>query len=487
MARHVARGELRAYLWGQHYKGVPEVYLASAVFAAAGPSVIALKSVTLACFAIVGCLQFVLVRTLFSPRIAWVATAFLAFGPPSLVLWSLSGNAEIVMTLGAGALMGLGLMWWHRTGSPVALATAAAAVGFGLWVQQYILYYIAALGIVIARIVAGRWRELRPMIRRGPPAWWRVAAVAVLAIAVVYLVLGAVAFLTGGFTVAIGRIVVGLSSPQKLWRIAAILVTGSAAMALAGRLAHADGRPWRVPASAAAAGFLLGYWPAVAATFQPGRSTPVPRMDVHDLRMVSSAIAVDVLPIVAGFRSPTTEWLPISPWFAVLLACIAALSYWTLWVHGGNPFFHTLLVVVPVLFIASGSFVDAQSYRYLMPVFGALPVVLALGVQQISRWSAAAASVVLAVLLGIFAAEQLSWYRRLAPDTRAEAAVACLRASRLRGGFADYWLSYKVTFLTDEQIIVAPITADRYPPYADFVRSLGLSPVDQPCRSVLLQ
>jgi hypothetical protein len=325
------------------------------------------------------------------------------------------------------------------------------------------------------------------MIRRGPPAWWRGAAVAVLAIAVVYMVLGAVAFLTGGFTVSVGRIFVGLSSPQKLWRIAAILVTVSAAMALAGRLAHADGRSWRVPASAAAAGFLLGYWPAVAATFQPGRSTPVPRMDAHDLRMVSSAIAVDVLPIVAGFRSPTTEWLPISPWFAVLLACIAALSYWTLWVRGGNPFFHTLLVVVPVLFIASGSFVDAQSYRSLMPVFGALPVVLALGVQQISRWSAAAASVVLAVLLGIFAAEQLSWYRRLAPDTRAVAAVACLRASRLRGGFADYWLSYKVTFLTDEQIIVAPITADRYPPYGDFVRSLGLSPVDQPCRSVLLQ
>src|SRR5262245_11777738 len=50
MASHVLRGEHPAFLWGQNYKGVPEVYLAAAVFAIAGPSVMALKSVTLACF-----------------------------------------------------------------------------------------------------------------------------------------------------------------------------------------------------------------------------------------------------------------------------------------------------------------------------------------------------------------------------------------------------------------------------------------------------
>ena len=57
MARHVLEGEHPAFLWGQRYKGVPEVYLAAAVFAVAGPSVIALKSVTLACFALFVCLQ----------------------------------------------------------------------------------------------------------------------------------------------------------------------------------------------------------------------------------------------------------------------------------------------------------------------------------------------------------------------------------------------------------------------------------------------
>src|ERR1700726_2868318 len=66
MARHVLQGEHPAFLWGQHYKGVPEVYLTAAVFAVVGPGVVALKSVTLVCFAIFVCLQFVLVERLFS-------------------------------------------------------------------------------------------------------------------------------------------------------------------------------------------------------------------------------------------------------------------------------------------------------------------------------------------------------------------------------------------------------------------------------------
>src|SRR5687768_15354444 len=131
MASHVLQGELPAFLWGQNYKGVPEVYLAAAVFAVTGPSVIALKSVTLACFVLFVCLQYVLVERLFSRAIAWMATAFLVFCPPSLVLWSLSANAEVVMTLLAGTVMCLGIDVWRRTGSRAAFLAAAAAAGFG--------------------------------------------------------------------------------------------------------------------------------------------------------------------------------------------------------------------------------------------------------------------------------------------------------------------------------------------------------------------
>ena len=42
----------------------------------------------------------------------------------------------------------------------------------------------------------------------------------------------------------------------------------------------------------------------------------------------------------------------------------------------------------------------------------------------------------------------------------------------MRAAFADYWLSYKLTFLTGERIIVAPENGvDRYPPYTAQVRT----------------
>src|SRR4249920_3964572 len=52
MARHVLTGEFPLFLWGQRYKGVPEVYLTAAAFRAWPAGVITLKGVTLACAAL---------------------------------------------------------------------------------------------------------------------------------------------------------------------------------------------------------------------------------------------------------------------------------------------------------------------------------------------------------------------------------------------------------------------------------------------------
>src|SRR4249920_2203758 len=121
MARHVLTGEFPLFLWGQRYKGVPEVYLAAAAFHVWPAGVITLKAVTLACSAAYACLNFDLVSRLFSRRVAWIATAFLIAGPPSLVLWTLSGSADIVMTLLAGASLLLGFTAWQQTGSRAGL------------------------------------------------------------------------------------------------------------------------------------------------------------------------------------------------------------------------------------------------------------------------------------------------------------------------------------------------------------------------------
>jgi hypothetical protein len=72
----------------------------------------------------------------------------------------------------------------------------------------------------------------------------------------------------------------------------------------------------------------------------------------------------------------------------------------------------------------------------------------------------------------LFGLEQRAWYRELAPDTQAAAVISCMDRHGLRTAFADYWISYKVTFLTRERVVVAPNNGvDRYPPYTALVRA----------------
>ncbi len=42
--------------------------------------------------------------------------------------------------------------------------------------------------------------------------------------------------------------------------------------------------------------------------------------------------------------------------------------------------------------------------------------------------------------------------------------------------WADYWVAYRLTFATDEQIIVAPTFASRYDPYDRTVRASAVPP-----------
>jgi hypothetical protein len=107
-----------------------------------------------------------------------------------------------------------------------------------------------------------------------------------------------------------------------------------------------------------------------------------------------------------------------------------------------------------------------------MPVHAALPVVYAVGIEAALRTNRMTGVALLTALVSLFAFQQVAWYRRLEPDREAHAIVDCLNRAGVRAARADYWLSYKLTFLTGERVIVAPINgADRYPPYTAAVRA----------------
>jgi phosphosulfolactate phosphohydrolase-like enzyme len=98
--------------------------------------------------------------------------------------------------------------------------------------------------------------------------------------------------------------------------------------------------------------------------------------------------------------------------------------------------------------------------------------VYAVGIDWALRANRIAGVALLTSLIALFVLQQADWYRRLEPDREAERIIDCLERSGVRAAYADYWLSYKLTFLTGERVIVAPTNGvDRYPPYTAFVRA----------------
>jgi hypothetical protein len=465
MARHVLTGEHPLFLWGQRYKGVPEIYLNAAIFRVAGSSVVALKAVTLGCFIVFLCVNFSLLERVCSRRVAWIATAFFVAGPPSLVLWTLSGSAEVVMTLLAGAVMLLGLEKWRQAilkGSPntaLPLYVAAAALGFGLWIQQYILYYVVSIALTAALVTPG-WREtVRSRIHTRVPAWLRAVLVGLVFVVALYIVLGAIAFLTNGIRFSVVGVNVAVTHPQKMWWVAGAVFAVAVALVVI--------FVFRSRVLGPASAFAIGYLPAILGRIgNHGMGSPISRLDFATLRASFPDITRVMFPILFGWRDPST-FPTVFPVLALVILLIVMVSYWRAWRREVTPFFHVFPLVAAAMFLVSGSYIDAQSYRYLMPVYAALPVIYAVGVDGIWRVQRVAGSAVLVVAILIFAAQQIDWYVRLSPDRDSQRAIACLDAVDVRAARAGYWQSYKLTFLSDERVIVAPTDGvDRYPPYS---------------------
>jgi hypothetical protein len=300
------------------------------------------------------------------------------------------------------------------------------------------------------------------------------------AVAAVYVALGAAAFLMGGFDLAPFGSSIGVHHPQKLWNIAAgllVIAAGARIFSLSGRLPASVAEDFgpgdtRALVYAAAFAFAIGYAPALAAYAIGGGSPPIGRTDLAGTSAALSPFVREIVPIVVGFRSPATGWLGLSLWLGlpVLLAIVA--SFIALKEQPFTPLFHLLIFTTPVIFLLSGAFIDAQSYRYLMPAYGGLAVVMAVGVWRIFRRSRVAGAVSLVCILALFGLQQRAWYRQLKPDVQSWSIIDCLDRQGVHAAFGDYWVGYKVTFLTGERIIVAPENGvDRYPPYTAVART----------------
>jgi hypothetical protein len=338
-------------------------------------------------------------------------------------------------------------------------------IGAGLWVHQLFAVYLIPLAILLAC-------RNRPVLRRF--ARPHRVALALGGIAAIYLILGIVAFVSGGFAVHIGSMAISATAPQKMARIAIGIFALAAAAQLAGSSTIAQAREGVRRYWPLALGAVLGYLPVLLFSIfvEPARS-PARVANLHQLVAAAPDILQNIVPILAGFKIATTERLPL-PLVAVIPGAAALAAFlWFARRRLTTDFFALFVIFFPLLFLASGAYLDTQSYRYFIPWYAGLVVAWAVGSLTLAQERKAVATVIVAAIAGVHLWQQAIWYRKLHPDTQSAATIACLERKGIRGGYADYWTAYKLTFIAQEKIIIAPANGiDRYPQYTEFVRAL---------------
>lgn len=160
-AMHIAAGSDRPiYMYGQHYMGTAESYLAAPLFAAFGSSWLALRAPLLLLYAVFVFLMFVLARRLYSPWLATFTVALLALGSERVIrdqLTAVGGRPEIKVAVALLLLLGLALGQHRVRPRWLAYAGFGLLAGFGVWTDWLVLPYLAAAAAVL---VVGCWREL---------------------------------------------------------------------------------------------------------------------------------------------------------------------------------------------------------------------------------------------------------------------------------------------------------------------------------------
>lgn len=449
VALHVAQGrEFPLFFYGQYYMGALESYLAAPLFAAAGPSTLALRLPTLLLYAAFLVLMWHLTRRLYGPGLAVVTVGLLALGSDRILKNQLIAAGGYPEMNPAGALL---VLLAVNLGFGVVRRRVAAYAGWGLvagltlWDDWLLLPYVGAAGVVL--LVAG-WRELRG--RAG------------LALA-------------GGLVAGLVPIVAHNLTAAPEHRSLAVYASlgGGAAASWADR--------WY-------GGVLFGL-PMGTGLCAPGRCAPW---------QLWWGVAYPVLLVVAGVlaaralrqatrtgqldRSDPSERVRQGGRLAlVVAAALSLLAYATSDAAGATPvesarYLSCLLISTPAVLWPLWSAIARPDRRVRS---GAARSVAARSVA--ARWTAGRLAAVLplaalAVSMGVATGAVLTAAPELTqPAAQRRELVAELDRMGVDRFYGEYWTCNPITFLTRERLVCAVIRDDlragwdRYPPHREQV------------------
>jgi len=223
-----------------------------------------------------------------------------------------------------------------------------------------------------------------------------------------------------------------------------------------------------------AAGGLLGAAPWLAWNFQhhwgslhldPGAGTATSYL--YRLR----GFFGNTLPIALGLQTPLSlHWL-LGPLAGRLLLLVALAGFvWLLARRRGQvELLAWVALPYPFLYALSPFAWYVREPRYLVLLAPVCALLLARLVSSPPVTVAALAAALALSVVGLRTMQASERFRALAPNTRVPLDIApllrTLERQHISRAYANYWVAYRVTFLSGEKIIATAQGADRYLPY----------------------
>ena len=422
-AMHMLRGELSPFLWGSGYQTSADSLVAAVFFAVLGPSPLVLMLSALTMHVAGTFLVFAMLRRRFAPWVALLLTLPMVVSPSSVHSYALYPPRQVSLTLVLAAFWAIDVASARVTANAKAkwLAAGGLLATLAVSADPYPMLLLPLVGLYAA-MVAWDHDGLAAVARR-------------IAVFGAGCAAGLVPFLV------IHRLAGAKSGPMGLttnmlahhWRL---LVDECLPWALSYKVYYAhdvmDYRAWDAPAWFRALGIM-------------------------------GALLLGGL-VVYGLASPFRRDLPAN---VRRLGFTGALAF----------------PLATAAFLVSVMVMDHFSMRYLavltlMTPFAVAPAAHALGAKRFAAFFAPhllASAIAGWVGYGPFVHGPLPVAET--PELRDDYTLfTMLRARDLRFAMADYWTSYRLTYLFREELVVVPTNAgeDRHAPYR---RDLEAAPV----------
>jgi len=498
MARHLLQGQFSPLLYGTGHLGSLESILSAIPMSVFGQSVPVFRSSALVLMATFMMVQAIYVARHWGGRAAFLTSLFVALPGFHILEWSFQpiGAYGALLSCGLGVVLLSDRIPEHGRARIARLFLIGVLAGIGLWSNQMMVVFLAA-ALVPRFLGSSEWRHLSSMVNRLATRWvgrsfFRLAPLVPIA---------------AGLLVVMSFFV---SNCSPVWRFERIQWVARGGLALAGLgslglLLWQSERPGRrvLEACVSVAGLMAGFSPLgiswLSGNVRPAnivhRSCPTGILQRAELLVREILPASWGVPVLQAWSS--LSLLQIIGWVIVLALVLSALV-WFAWKHrhelidaiamkpisGSSD--HVIVVTgvfaLPLLLsLFANNTVDVYSVRHLLAAWWASAVIFGTYLDHVIRrrkWLGVVASV---LWIGIVAAAMLwkvngHWRVKFTEYTRSsvDALVTELSHRDVTAGYADYWGSYTLDYLTMEALKIVPYTGpDLYPSYARYARAQG--------------